>query len=106
MPNELFAEHTGEESQQYRSVTMNKHDFRMKLKGTLQRSVLGNRVICLNRSHKCPLHPRKRGMLVGEGILTCGLGYSLRLPIPFISGNSSQVQISLPKGPCDIAFVL
>jgi hypothetical protein len=106
MPNELFAEHTGEESQQYRSVTMSKHDLRMKLKGTLQRSVLGNRVICLNRSHKCPLHPRKRGMLVGEGILTCGLGYSLRLPIPFISGNSGQVQISLPKGPCDIAFVL
>jgi hypothetical protein len=106
MPNELFAEHPGEESQQCRSVSMNNHGLRMKLKGTLQRSVLGNRVICLNRSHKCPLHPRKRGMLVGEGILTCGMGYSLRLPIPFISGNSGQVQISLPKGPCDISFVL
>jgi len=38
-------------------------------------------------------------MLVGEGILTRGLEYSLRLPIPFIIGNSGQVQISLSKGP-------
>jgi hypothetical protein len=99
MPIELFAEHSGEESQQSQSVYMNKHDVRIRLKGTLQRSVSGNRVICLNRSHKCPLHPRKRGMLVGEGILTCGLEYSLRLPIPFINGNSGQVQISHFKGP-------
>lgn len=106
MPIELFAKHTGEESQQSRSVSMNKHDMRMRLKGALQRSALGNRVICLNSSHKCPLHPRKRGMLVGEGILTCGLEYSLRLPIPVINGNSGQVQISLSKGPCDMVFVL
>lgn len=105
MPIDLFAEHSGEESQQYRSMSMNKHDVRIRLKGTLQRPVLGNRVICLNRSHKCPLHPRKRGMLVGEGILTCGLEYSLRLPIPVIIGNSGQVQISLSKGPFDAAFV-
>ena len=78
---------------------------RMRLKGALQRSVLGNRVICLNRSHKCPLHPRKRGMLVGEGILTCGLRYSLRLPIPFIIGNSGHVQISLSKEPFNRAFI-
>ena len=35
MPIELFAKHSGEESQQSRSVSMNKHDMRMRLKGVL-----------------------------------------------------------------------
>jgi hypothetical protein len=78
----------------------------MRLNGTLQRSVLGNRVICLKRSHKCPLHPRKRGLLVGEGILTYGLKYFLRLPIPLIIGNGGQVQISFSKGPFDMNLIL
>jgi len=75
-------------------------------KGELQISFSGKRGICLNLSHKCPLYPRKRSVLVGEGILTCGLGYSLRLPIPLVIGNSGHVQISLPKGPSDMALSL
>ena len=41
-------------------------------------------VIHLN---KHPLYPRKRGILVGEGILAHGPGYSLRLPISLILGT-------------------
>jgi hypothetical protein len=35
MPIELFAKHSGEESQQSRSVYMNKHDMKARLKGAL-----------------------------------------------------------------------
>jgi hypothetical protein len=41
-------------------------------------------------------------MLMEEGILTRGLDYSLRLPIPVMVGNSGYVQISLSKEACDL----
>ena len=43
---------------------------------------------------------------MGEGILTYGLDYSLRLPISIIIGNSGQVQISLSKGLGEVVLSL
>jgi len=49
-------------------------------------------------SSQMPALPSKARWVGREGILTCGLGYSLRLPVPLSLGNSGIVQISLFKG--------
>ena len=106
MPWERLSKLTGKAYPHARSVSMKKHNMRNKAMEESQRSVLGKLGICLIHSHKCPLHPRKRELLMGEGVLTCGLDYSLRLPISGNHGNSGQVQISLFKGSCGVAVSL